>query len=114
MRSNTARQAVVDFVVGGTPHLWLTASPADVVVGVDSLNELQGVLDRPTLLKVPLGENETVLTLLDRNRQRTGEASLLYEEYSKRYGTTQSLQTLHDRHGFSRIELVTLLRREDF
>ena len=40
-------------------------------------------------------------------------AEIAFEEYSKRYGNGQSLQTLHDRHGFGRRELVALIRRED-
>ncbi len=37
-----------------------------------------------------------------------------YAEYSKRYGTSQSLERLNDRGGFGRSEFLTLLRREPF
>ena len=41
-------------------------------------------------------------------------AEEVYAEYSKRYGTSQSLETLNSRGGFGRGEVLTLLRREPF
>lgn len=39
-------------------------------------------------------------------------AEIAYQEYSDRFGTSQSLERLAERGGFSRGELLTLLRRE--
>ena len=41
-------------------------------------------------------------------------AEEVYAEYSKRYGTSQSLERLGERGGFGRGEVLTFLRREDF
>ncbi len=37
-----------------------------------------------------------------------------YKEYSKRYGTSQSLKRLAERGGFGRIELLKFIRKEEF
>jgi len=39
-------------------------------------------------------------------------AELAYQEYSKQFGTSQSLQKLADRGGFGRKELIFLIRGE--
>jgi hypothetical protein len=36
-------------------------------------------------------------------------AELAYEEYSSRYGTSQSLERLAERHGFGVYEIIELL-----
>ena len=40
-------------------------------------------------------------------------AEIAYIEYSRRYGTQQSLERINERMGFSRDELVNLLRGKD-
>jgi len=40
-------------------------------------------------------------------------AEIAYTEYSRRYGTSQSLERLAERGGFGREELLSLIRRED-
>lgn len=39
-------------------------------------------------------------------------AEIAYAEYARRFGTSQSLERLAERHGFGREELVALLRGE--
>lgn len=39
-------------------------------------------------------------------------AEIAYKQYSKLYGTQQSLERLHERGGFGREELMSLLRGE--
>lgn len=39
-------------------------------------------------------------------------AKQAYLEYQKRYGSDQSLETLHERGGFGATEFLKLLRRE--
>src|SRR5438034_381326 len=85
-----AIDAIVDFVVGGSGHRWPEASEADVVVVVDSLNELEDVPDLSKLVKLPLGDHETVLTLLERNCERNPKAAQLHKEYAER-GTNLNL-----------------------
>ena len=39
-------------------------------------------------------------------------AEIAYEYYAEQYGRQQSLERLHERGGFSRGELVSLIRRD--
>ena len=76
-------RAFVEFVVGGSGHMYVRASKADVCVVVDSQDELLRIPDLPHVIKIPLGDHETVLTLLDRARAFDSEAEALYEEYKE-------------------------------
>ena len=78
---NDDGRAVVEFVVGGCAHSFVAASDADVVVVVDSQDETSRVPDLPNIIKVPLGDHETVLMLLERLAPGSREAAAVAEEY---------------------------------
>lgn len=76
-------RVVVLFVTGGGFQAAVPASLADVCVVVDSRDELLKVPDLGNVIKIPLGDHETVLTLLERARALDAEAAELYTEYQK-------------------------------
>jgi hypothetical protein len=59
-------RVAVDFISGGAMQAYASASRADVIVLIDSLEELESVPDAPRLIKVPMGGEDTVLSLLER------------------------------------------------
>src|SRR5438046_635520 len=83
-RKDNESQVAVDFVVGGAFHEYTVASRADVVVAIDSSKELTRLPDLPHLIKVPLGERDTVLSLLERLQEASPNAQALLEEYRHR------------------------------
>jgi hypothetical protein len=60
------KAATVIVAVGGTPQRYARVADADVTVMVDSVDELGRVPQRDTLIKVPVGDHETLQTLLGR------------------------------------------------
>ena len=60
------------------------ASRADVTVLIDSVEEVEGVPDDPRLIKVPLGGQDTVLSLLERLCAVHPEMQPLLDEYHRR------------------------------
>jgi hypothetical protein len=52
----------VNFIVGGGMQAYAMASRADVIVLVDSQEEVVGVPDAPRLIKMPLGGEDTALS----------------------------------------------------
>ncbi|MGH9837480.1 MAG: hypothetical protein ACREEM_01705 [Blastocatellia bacterium] len=76
-------QATVDFVVGGCPQYFIAASKANIIVVVDAGRELTRVADLPHIIKLPLGDQDTVLTLLERVSQHQPEAQAVLDEYRK-------------------------------
>ena len=81
MDSTYQNRVIVDFIVGGGWQYYLSASQADVIALVDSLDEVQGVPDSPRLLKLPLGGDDTVLSLLERVCAAHPEMQPLLDEY---------------------------------
>src|SRR5437879_5199428 len=75
---------VVEFIVGGAWQAYAMASDADVVVLIDSREEVAQIPDLPKLIKVPLGAEDTVLTLLERLQDTTPAARALLAEYRQR------------------------------
>jgi hypothetical protein len=57
-------RVAVDLISGGAMQAYSTASRADVIVLIDGLEEVESVPDAPRLIKVPLGGEDTVLSLL--------------------------------------------------
>jgi hypothetical protein len=84
MSKSQERRAIVEFVVGGSGRAYVPASTADVCVVVDSQDELQGLPDLPNIVSIPLGDHETVLTLLERASASDAEAAVLLAEYRLR------------------------------
>jgi len=78
---NRINQATVDFVVGGCAQAFIAASKADIIVAVDASRELMRVADLPHVIKLPLGDRDTVLTLLERVAQHQPEAQAVLDEY---------------------------------
>jgi hypothetical protein len=58
--------ATVIVAAGGTGHAWALGAAADVTVMVDSVDELAGIPHRANLIKVPVGDHETLQTLIGR------------------------------------------------
>lgn len=71
----------VEFIVGGAMQAYATASTADVIVPIDSREEVEQIPDMPNLVKVPLGRQDTVLSLLERLREAGLEVDELLAEY---------------------------------
>lgn len=59
-------RAVIDFIEGGSPQIYTAASNAEAVVMVGPLAEASWVPNLPNVIKVPLGNNETVISLVER------------------------------------------------
>ena len=72
----------VMFAVGGAWQRAVQASKADVVVVFDSWEEVKRVPDAPHLMKVPLGDQDTVQSMLERLQGFAPESwTPLHEEY---------------------------------
>lgn len=75
---------VVEFIVGGAWQKYALVSDANVVVLMDSREEVAQLPDLPQLIKVPLGAEDTVLSLLERLQETEPAARALLEEYRQR------------------------------
>lgn len=77
------KATTVIVAVGGTAQRYARATDADVIVMVDSVDELGRVPQRDALIKVPVGDHETIQTLLERT---AGDAlaEVLATEYRDR------------------------------
>jgi len=85
MDSLYQHQVAVDSISGGAMQAYATASRADIIVLIDSLEEVESVPDAPRLIKVPLGGQDTVLTLLERLHAVHPEMQPLLDEYRQRH-----------------------------
>ena len=81
MDSTYKNRVVVEFNVGGAVQPYAIASTADVIVPIDSREEVEQIPDMPNLIKVPLGGQDTVLSLLERLRGTQPEVDDLLAEY---------------------------------
>lgn len=86
MSKDDRRKVTVVFLAGGGFHGATPALGADVIVVVDALDELARVPDLPKVIKVPVGDHETVLTLLERLQADCPEVRPLLAEYRRRPG----------------------------
>jgi len=84
MDSMTTNHVVVEFIVGGAWQTYAIASKAEVVVLIDSRKEVEQVPDAPRLIKVALGGQDTVLSLLERLQGTKPEIGALLAEYRQR------------------------------
>src|SRR5262249_36781332 len=75
---------VVEFIVGGAWQKYALASDAHVVVLLDSREEVAQIPDLPHLIKVPLGAEDTVVSLLGRLQGTVRAARALVAEYRQR------------------------------
>jgi len=80
----TNRVVEVEFIVGGAWPTYAMASKADVIVLIDSREEVEQVPDAPRLIKVALGGQDTVLSLLERLQEAKPEIGALLTEYLQR------------------------------
>src|SRR2546425_12774672 len=84
MDSMYTHRVTVEFIVGGAWQPYALASKAEVVVLIDSREEVEQVPDAPRLIKVALGGQDTVLSLLERLREAKPEIEALLTEYRQR------------------------------
>ena len=66
MDSQYANKALVDIIVGGTFQDYARVSRAHVVAVFDNQQEVSTIPDQPNLIKIPLGGDDTVLSMLTR------------------------------------------------
>ncbi len=83
MSEKKKKRVVIEIAVGGSGLAAVRASNAHVILAIDASSELQQAPDMPNLIKVACGEQDTVLTLLERSQDKCPEARALLEEYHK-------------------------------
>src|SRR5438445_3821448 len=84
MDSQYANKAQVDIIVGGTFQDYTRVSRAHVVAVFDNQQEVSTIPDKPNLIKVPLGGDDTVLSMLTRLSAARPDVQPLLAEYEKR------------------------------
>jgi hypothetical protein len=72
---------VVEFILGGALQKYILASEAEVIVLLNGREEVEKIPDVPHLLKVPLGEQGTVLSWLEGLHNTWSEVGFLLTEY---------------------------------
>lgn len=77
-------RVVTDIIVGGAYQAYAMASNADVVMVIDSRDAIARLPELPRLIKIPLGEQDTVLSLLERLQDTLPDARDLLETYRQR------------------------------
>jgi hypothetical protein len=71
----------VDVICGGAFKDFAPASNADAILAVDAREEIDLLPELRNLIKIPLGENDTILSMLERLGPSLPEAKELYEKY---------------------------------
>ena len=84
MDSQYTNQAQVDIMVGGSFQDYAQVSRAQVVIVFDNQQEVSAIPDKPNLIKVPLGGDDTVLSMLTRLYASRPDVHPLLAEYEKR------------------------------
>ena len=84
MDSQYANKALVDIIIGGTFQDYARVSQAHVVTVFDNQQEVGAILDKPNLLKIPLGGDDTVLSMLTRLSAAKPDVQPLLAEYQQR------------------------------
>jgi len=84
MDSQYANQARVDIMAGGGFQDYARVSRAHVVTVFDNQQEVSAIPDRPNLIKIPLGGDDTVLSMLTRLSAAKPDVQPLLAEYEQR------------------------------